>query len=105
MAIELLKLPEPPSAVFVTSDTQAIGVLDAAQFLGIQVPEQLSVIGYDGIRDAEYLNLTTVAQPLFESGSMGAELLLDILKDPPKEAIENIIPIELVIRGTTTLAN
>jgi DNA-binding LacI/PurR family transcriptional regulator len=102
MAIELLQLPEPPSAIFATSDTQAIGVLDAAQVLGIRVPEQLSVIGYDGIRDAEYLNLTTIAQPLFESGSLGAELLLEILQSPPSESIEKIVPIELIVRGTTT---
>lgn len=100
-AVEMLSSPEPPTAIFATSDTQAIGVLDATNKLGIQVPEQLSVVGYDGIRDAEYVNLTTIAQPLFESGAMGAELLLEVLKNPPKTPIEKVLPIELIIRETT----
>jgi len=65
------------------------------------VPEQLSVIGYDGIRDSEYLNLTTVAQPLFESGVESANLLLTTLIEPPATPIELILPTELILRGTT----
>ena len=104
IALEMLRSPEAPSAIFATSDTQAIGVLDAANELGISVPENLSVVGYDGIRDAEYVDLTTIAQPLFESGSQGAELLLEVLKDPPKQRIEKILPTQLIVRGTTAPA-
>jgi LacI family transcriptional regulator len=100
-AKELLSLSQAPTAIFAASDTHAIGVLKAAHELGIQVPGQLSIIGYDGIRDSEYLNLTTVAQPLFESGVESANLLLTTLIDPPTSPIELILPTELTLRGTT----
>lgn len=101
MAVKLLKRPDRPSAIFACSDTQAIGVLDAAQKLGIRVPEELSVVGYDGIRDAEYMQLTTVEQPLFESGVEGAQLLLENIVNPMPGPKVITLPIELVIRGTT----
>ncbi len=101
IAIELLQLPSPPTAIFAASDTQAIGVIDAAQKLGVEVPKELSIVGYDGIRDAEYVNLTTIEQPLFESGTQAAELLLQVIEDPPSEPIELRIPNKLIIRGTT----
>lgn len=101
MARRLLGLEEPPSAIFAASDTQAIGVMDAANELGLTIPGDLSVIGFDNIRDAEYLNLTTIAQPLFESGLEGAQLLLSILKEP-KEGIQEVaMSLELIERGTT----
>jgi DNA-binding LacI/PurR family transcriptional regulator len=101
MAAELLALPEPPTAIFAASDTQAIGVLDAARELGIKVPEELSVIGYDGIRDAEYMNLTTIQQPLYDSGVEGVNLLLDTLEDPLLPPQETFLPLQLIHRGTT----
>lgn len=76
MTEELLALPEPPTAVFAASDLQAIGVLEAARRLKVAVPEHLSVIGYDDLEVAGYLGLTTVRQPLTESGRWAAELLL-----------------------------
>src|SRR5437016_4437754 len=79
VADELLRLPEPPTAVFAASDVQALGVLEAARSLGIDVPKQLSVIGFDDIETASYVGLTTVRQRLFESGRRGAELLLQAL--------------------------
>jgi DNA-binding LacI/PurR family transcriptional regulator len=101
MAAALLRLPEPPSAIFAASDTQAIGVLDAARDHGLKVPDQLSVIGYDGIRDAEYLDLTTIEQPLFNSGVVGVETLLQVLESDASPAEANCLPIELIVRGTT----
>ena len=101
MAQELLTYDDPPTAIFAGSDTQAIGVLDAAKELGIKVPEQLSVIGYDNIRDAEYLNLTTISQPLFTSGFEGAKLLLSILAEPSDEIHAIDLPLELIERSTT----
>ena len=101
MAQKLLTLTEPPSAIFAGNDTQAIGVLDAASELGITVPDELSVIGFDGIRDAEYTNLTTIDQHLFASGVEGVQVLLEALEtkfDVPKLVS---LSLELVIRGTT----
>jgi DNA-binding LacI/PurR family transcriptional regulator len=101
-AVSLLTLPERPTAIFAASDTHAIGVLKAAHDLGIKVPEDLSVIGYDDIRDAEYLHLTTVRQHLFEMGVEGATMLLNELKEPADEPLEVCLPTQLVVRGSTT---
>ena len=101
MAISLLQQPDPPTAIFASSDTKAVGVLDAAKTLNIKVPEQLSVIGYDNIRDAEYLNLTTIQQPLFQAGLVGGETLLRLIDQPQTGPEEIILPVELVIRETT----
>ena len=67
---------DPPTAIFATSDVQAIGVLKAARAEGVSVPDELSVLGFDDVEAAEYTGLTTIAQPLEESGALGAELLL-----------------------------
>jgi len=101
MAISLLQQPDPPTAIFASSDTKAVGVLDAAKTLNIKVPEQLSVIGYDNIRDAEYLNLTTIQQPLFQAGLVGGETLLRLIDQPQTRPDEIILPVELIIRDTT----
>lgn len=101
MTRQLLNLDDPPTAIFAGSDTQAIGVLDAAREHNVRIPQDLSVIGYDNIRDAEYLNLTTIAQPLFESGYEGARLLLSLIETPREEVQEVSMELELIERGTT----
>jgi LacI family transcriptional regulator len=79
LARRLLALRRRPTAVFATSDVQAFGVLDAAARAGLAVPDDLSVIGFDDIELAAAIGLTTVRQPLRESGRIGAQLLLDAL--------------------------
>ncbi|MEJ2709919.1 MAG: LacI family DNA-binding transcriptional regulator [Anaerolineales bacterium] len=98
----LLSLADRPSAVFAASDTHAVGVIKAAHELGLKVPENLSVVGYDDIRDAEYLDITTIHQPLFESGVESVNILLASLIEPPETPTSDVkLPIELIIRGTT----
>src|SRR5215471_7918935 len=102
VAAELLSLPERPTAVFAASDTQAIGVLEAARALGIAVPGELSVIGFDDVEVAAYVGLTTVRQPLVESGRRGANLLLDALTHRRQvRPLRELLPLELVVRGST----
>lgn len=101
MARDLLALPDPPTAIFTASDTQAIGVLEAARDAGLEVPQNLSVIGYDDIEIAEYLHLTTIRQPLFALGVEGVELVLESIANPPSTPRRVLLPIELVIRHTT----
>ena len=96
---ELLTSRAPPSAIFAASDTQAVGVLEAADALGAAVPDDLSVVGYDDIELARYAGLTTVAQPLEESGAHGAELLLGALEGAPVGGRE--LAVQLVVRQTT----
>jgi DNA-binding LacI/PurR family transcriptional regulator len=76
LARQLLALRRRPTAVFAASDVQAFGVLDAAARAGLAVPEDLSVIGFDDIELAAAIGLTTVRQPLRESGQLGARMLL-----------------------------
>ena len=101
IAMELLRLPDRPTAIFAASDTQALGALEAARSLGLRVPHELSVIGFDDIDVARYVGLTTVRQPLFESGRRGGELLLRALDGRPPDVHSELLPLELIVRGTT----
>jgi DNA-binding LacI/PurR family transcriptional regulator len=78
-AHRLLHLPHPPTAIFAPSDTQAMGILKAAQERGISIPSDLAVIGFDDLPIAEFIGLTTVRQPLEESGSFAVEMVLNRL--------------------------
>lgn len=100
---ELLELDDRPTAIFAASDVQALGVIEAARSLGLRVPEDLSVIGFDDIELAVYAGLTTVRQPLRESGSLGARLLLEALRGEEAPAADvHELPLELVVRSTTS---
>jgi LacI family transcriptional regulator/LacI family repressor for deo operon, udp, cdd, tsx, nupC, and nupG len=101
LARAMLAADPRPSAIFAASDTQAFGVIAAARELGIQVPEDLSVIGYDDIEAADYVGLTTVRQQLFESGRRGAEILLSEIRQRADEVPVARLPPDLVIRATT----
>lgn len=101
LAHDLLALEDPPTAIFAYSDTQAIGVLEAARDLGLDVPEDLSVIGFDDIEIAEQWHLTTIRQPLYESGRCGCEQLFQLMKDPTVSPEEIELPTELVVRSST----
>jgi DNA-binding LacI/PurR family transcriptional regulator len=101
MTRQMLALPEPPTAILAASDTQAIGVLEAARERGLSVPRDLSVVGYDDLEVADIVGLTTVRQLLFESGERGVELLLQQLQEPHQEPVHEVLPTELVVRNTT----
>ena len=101
MAKQLMTLDNPPTAIFAYSDTQAVGVIEAARELNINIPEQLSVIGFDNIEAAEYLQITTIRQALYESGVRGCTLLLDLMEAPLPTPVEISLPTELLQRATT----
>ena len=101
LALELLTLPKRPTAIFAASDTQAIGVLAAARELGLRVPQDLSIVGYDDIEAAEYLRLTTMRQPSFSLGIEAVRLLLESIEQPDNEPQELSYTTELVVRATT----
>ncbi len=101
MALELLNLPDPPSAIFAFSDELALGALEAARDLGLGVPDDLSVVGYDDIELAHFARLTTMRQHLFESGVQGVELLLDRIENPEAPPAQLQLFPELIIRQTT----
>ena len=101
LARRMLASDSRPTAIFAASDTQALGVLSAAHEAGLQVPDDLSVIGYDDIEAADYVGLTTVRQQLFESGRLGAELLLRQIQAPSDEPPVARLSPQLVVRETT----
>lgn len=99
-ALEMLQHLERPTAIFAPSDTQAIGVLRAARNCQLQVPNDVAVIGFDDIEIAGYIGLTTVHQPLEESGRVAVELLLARLEDRSRPAQHVRLPLRLVQRET-----
>jgi DNA-binding LacI/PurR family transcriptional regulator len=103
-AAQLLKSPDPPSAIFAASDIQAIGVLAAADRLGVAVPGELSVVGFDDIESAAFLDLTTVRQPLTRSGTESARRLCALLRGERVRPLRQELPIELMARGSSALA-
>jgi DNA-binding LacI/PurR family transcriptional regulator len=100
-ARKMLSLSDRPTSIFAASDTQAVGVLEAAREAGLRVPEDLSVVGYDDIELADIMGLTTCRQLLFESGRRGVERLLETLREPETEPVYDVLPTELIVRDTT----
>ena len=101
VAKEWLSSHSRPSAIFASSDIQAIGVIKAANNLGIRVPEDLSVIGFDDIESAHLMDLTTIKQPLYESGVQAFEMLMHMIQDPNATPVFSELPVNLFIRNTT----
>lgn len=98
---ELLSLRRPPTAIFAASDTQALGVLEAARVEGFSVPSDLSVVGFDDLEVAAYVGLTTVDQSLHESGRRGVHRLLGVLAGTDEAPLEEQVPVTLRVRSTT----
>ena len=99
----LLRLPNPPTAIFAGNDLTAIHVIAAANEMGYTVPERLSVVGFDNVATGllSETPLTTVAQPFGDMGERAAELLLRRLNGEDVPARTELLPHKLVIRRTT----
>jgi LacI family transcriptional regulator len=102
-AHQLLAKSKRPTAIFACNDLMAIGAICAAVELGLQVPQDLSVVGYDDVPLASYSNppLTTIAQPIYDLGVVAASLLLERLQDPSKPTRRIVLDVELQIRRST----
>jgi LacI family transcriptional regulator len=100
-AAELLSLPDRPTAVFAGNDLSAISTMDVARSLGLTVPDDLSVIGFDNVPESALANppLTTIMQPLQQMGAEALRLLVDIIGGVERETHIRL-PTELVIRAT-----
>jgi DNA-binding LacI/PurR family transcriptional regulator len=99
---ELVSLREPPTAVFCYNDMTALGVLHAARVHGLRVPEDVSLIGFDDLFFASYIQpqLTTVRQPMRRMGQLAFESLLHLLSgEKPAGSIH--VPAELIVREST----
>ena len=106
---KLLATGEPFTALFAFNDITAIGAVRALREINLQIPEDVSLVGFDDIQTAAYLNpaLTTVRQPLVTMGQLAAQSVLRLIQnptDPLHAARELIVHPELVIRGSTCQA-
>jgi LacI family transcriptional regulator len=97
-ARELLSLDEPPTAIFASNDQSALGVFRAAQELGLCIPEELSVIGFDNIMESKFLNLTTVDQFIYEMGYVATQMLIKLINGEELDSQIHKIQTRLVIR-------
>jgi LacI family transcriptional regulator len=97
---ELLNLPQPPTALFVSNDVMAFGAMEAARERGLRIPDDLSIIGFDDIPQAAHVHppLSTVRQPLEEMGRRAAMLLLQFIANPACEVERIELSTRLVIR-------
>jgi LacI family transcriptional regulator len=102
-AEELLSLDNPPTAIFAFNDNVAIGALNAARDLGLRVPDDVSIIGFDDTAQARVVRpqLTTVRQPLAELGRTGVSLLTRLLDGQALDALRMELSTTLVVRETT----
>lgn len=97
---KLLSLPNPPTAIFAANDASALGVLKAADELGIRVPDELSVVGFDDQENAELAGLTTIHVPIALVGRLAARALIDRVRNPDAEPTRVTVATSLVIRKT-----
>ncbi|WP_323373783.1 LacI family DNA-binding transcriptional regulator [Plantactinospora alkalitolerans] len=103
LARELLKRPDPPTAIFAASDGMALEVLEVAKDLGLTVPGDLSVIGFDNIPESELTEpgLTTVDQSMYQLGYEAARMLKSLVTGDWEGPRQILLPTSLVVRGST----
>jgi LacI family transcriptional regulator len=96
-------MADRPTAVFAANDLSAIAVIKAANELGLDVPTDLSVVGFDDIPEASTHNrpLTTIAQPMQLLGATAAELLLRLMMGESPSPTHVRLPTRLIVRSTT----
>jgi LacI family transcriptional regulator len=101
-AIELLEGDDPPTAVVCGNDVIALGVLSAARDLGMRVPNDLTVVGFDDIAMAAWplIALSTVKCDLSALAKASVDLLLARVENPPAEPVERRLPVSLSLRST-----
>ncbi|MEU4746039.1 substrate-binding domain-containing protein [Actinosynnema sp. NPDC023658] len=101
--LDLLRRPDRPTAIFAGSDFQALGVMRAARELGLSIPDDVSIVGYDDLSVSEWIGprLTTVRQPLREMATTAAQMVFSLARGerPPNERID--LATELVVREST----
>lgn len=100
---ELLERPNRPTAIFAGSDLQALGVLEAVRTLGLQVPRDLSLVGYDDIPVAKWVSprLTTVRQPLKRMAEEATRLVLRMSQATLESVPRMDLATSLVVREST----
>lgn len=100
---QLLALPDPPTAVFAVSDRAALGAIDAIKEAGLRVPQDISIVGFDDLANAEHSlpPLTTVHYERDEMGALALRCLLDRIANSARAPARTCILTELVVRAST----
>jgi len=103
-AQKILAMENPPTAIFASCDLIAIGAMRAAFNMGIQIPKDLSIIGFDDIFISQFINptLTTVKQPIIEMADEAVNCLMDRMRDPEKMVRSIRVNVGLIDRESTT---
>jgi LacI family transcriptional regulator len=98
----VLALPQRPGAIFVASDTMAIGALRAIHEAGVAVPEEIAIVGFDDLPSSVFANppLTTIHQPIAELGVAAVKLLIDQFERPEAVTHHVSLPTQLIIRSS-----
>jgi DNA-binding LacI/PurR family transcriptional regulator len=101
--LELLELPDPPTALFVCSDRMALGVYDALTERGLQIPHDISVVGFDDLPESRWTTppLTTVRQPVAEMAATALRLLVRMMDGDRPESTRTELSTRLVERAST----
>ncbi|WP_020403057.1 LacI family DNA-binding transcriptional regulator [Gracilimonas tropica] len=95
------KLGRFPDAIFCSNDTQAVGAIYALSKLGMRVPNDIAIMGYDNIKLSKYLDLTTVDQKMYTIGVQATKRLAEVIEKPSDELYQTTINPVLVQRGST----
>lgn len=105
-AVALMAKSDPPTAIFAGDDLLAIGAINGLRHAGLEIPRDVSVVGFDDIPMARYLTppLTTVRLPMWDMGVAAAEQLQRILAPGKRQARQIIFDVELLVRGSTAQA-
>ncbi|OQA22371.1 MAG: putative HTH-type transcriptional repressor ExuR [Chloroflexi bacterium ADurb.Bin360] len=101
-ALALLDVPDPPTAIFASNDVMAMGAMDAIRQRGLRIPDDIAVLGFDDIPQAEMVRpaLTTIQQPLEKMGRVATQMLLDLLEAPESKIQRIELPTKLIIRDS-----
>jgi len=96
---KMLALDTVPDACFCSSDIQAVGAMGALREAG----ESMPIIGYDDIKVAEYLGLSTISQPMYKMGEKAVEQIVQRIENPEQDLLQYVFPTELVKRSSTEI--
>ena len=104
-ALRLLKSEHRPTAIFAANDISAIATVTAAASLGIRVPRDLSVIGFDNVPESALNDppLTTIHQPIKEMGQCAIELLIRLIRGETSDPVHLTLATNLVVRQSTAV--
>lgn len=100
---ELLRLPDPPTAIFTANDLQAFGVYEAARQAGVRIPDDLSVVGFDDLPFTQWAGppMTTVRQPLVQMGATAVKMIVAMARGEQLEQHRVELATSLVVRQST----